>query len=241
MIAKCGDIKLHHWAHKGKIICDPWWENETEWHRSWKNNYEEAWQEIALRDEVNNEVHIADVRTADNLVIEFQYSYISTAERISREKFYKKMIWVVDGSRRKTDYSRFIKGMREAQRTNHSSIFNVHFPDECFNVAWIGSSVPVVFDFKGNATFEDANDPKNHLYCLLPQKEGKAMTMVALSRLPFINVTTSGEWSSKFIRSFHQLKQLQPIQHKSRLQKPGFRRTPSHILHRGKWVRRRRF
>ncbi|SHN90340.1 hypothetical protein BHECKSOX_531 [Bathymodiolus heckerae thiotrophic gill symbiont] len=33
LIAKCGDIKIHHWAHKSKRNCDIWRENETEWHR----------------------------------------------------------------------------------------------------------------------------------------------------------------------------------------------------------------
>ncbi len=34
LIAKCGEAKINHWAHKGKKSCDPWWENETDWHRS---------------------------------------------------------------------------------------------------------------------------------------------------------------------------------------------------------------
>ena len=36
LIAKCGTVKINHWAHKGTRICDPRWENETEWHRIWK-------------------------------------------------------------------------------------------------------------------------------------------------------------------------------------------------------------
>src|SRR5687767_14052901 len=71
VVAKCGDHKVHHWAHKGKQNCDPWWEPETEWHRSWKGNYSDDWQEFPMRDEVGTELHIADVRTSDGLVIEF--------------------------------------------------------------------------------------------------------------------------------------------------------------------------
>lgn len=33
-IPKCGELKIWHWAHSGKRMCDPWWENETEWHRA---------------------------------------------------------------------------------------------------------------------------------------------------------------------------------------------------------------
>lgn len=39
LIAKCGEVKVDHWAHKGNRNCDPWWENETDWHRSWKGNF----------------------------------------------------------------------------------------------------------------------------------------------------------------------------------------------------------
>ena len=36
-IAKCGPRIIHHWAHQNIKECDPWWENETLWHRNWKN------------------------------------------------------------------------------------------------------------------------------------------------------------------------------------------------------------
>ena len=55
LIAKCGEVKVDHWAHKGTRNCDPWWENETEWHRSWKNNFSSEWQEIILADEITGE------------------------------------------------------------------------------------------------------------------------------------------------------------------------------------------
>ncbi len=51
MVPKCGDLKINHWAHKGKRICDPWWENETDWHRNWKNQFPSDWQEVVQFDE----------------------------------------------------------------------------------------------------------------------------------------------------------------------------------------------
>ncbi len=39
LIAKCGEINVHYWAHKGNRNCDSWWETETEWHRSWKDKF----------------------------------------------------------------------------------------------------------------------------------------------------------------------------------------------------------
>ena len=29
LIAKCGEVNINHWAHKGNHNCDPWLENET--------------------------------------------------------------------------------------------------------------------------------------------------------------------------------------------------------------------
>ena len=92
MIAKCGDRKVWHWAHKTKRTWDHWWESETQWHRDWKNRFPAEWQEVVHKAD-DGEKHIADVKTPDGLVIEFQHSYISPEERVSREDFYNNMIW----------------------------------------------------------------------------------------------------------------------------------------------------
>ena len=102
VIPKCGEVKIHHWAHKKKIECDHWWENETEWHRDWKNHFPADWQEIVHISD-DNEKHIADIKTPSGLVVEFQHSPIETEEIISRNNFYKNIVWVVDGKRRKND------------------------------------------------------------------------------------------------------------------------------------------
>lgn len=103
MIAKCGWLKSNHWAHKRLVNCDPWWENETEWHRSWKNHFPENWQERAFTDSSSGERHIADVHTNEGWTVEFQHSFIKPEERLSRNLFYENLIWVVDATRRKTD------------------------------------------------------------------------------------------------------------------------------------------
>ena len=98
LIAKCGSIKMHHWAHKGSRCTDTWKENETPWHRYWKSIFPEEWREIVRIDEVTGERHRADIYVPNkDLYIEFQYSPISVEELQSREKFYKKMIWVING------------------------------------------------------------------------------------------------------------------------------------------------
>jgi competence CoiA-like predicted nuclease len=85
LVARCGEIKVHHWSHKKK--CDDYsWENETEWHRNWKNEFPREWQEVIHKDE-SGEKHIADVKTDEDWVVEFQHSAIASEERNSRDKF----------------------------------------------------------------------------------------------------------------------------------------------------------
>ena len=35
-LAKCGKVKIWHWAHKSKVSCDSWWENEKDWHKAFE-------------------------------------------------------------------------------------------------------------------------------------------------------------------------------------------------------------
>jgi len=101
---KCGKRKIWHWAHESLQHCDRWWENETEWHRAWKSLYPEEWQEVVHFDEVTQERHISDVRTDKNLFVEFQNSPMSEEELASRERFYKNLIWVVNGHEFKKNF-----------------------------------------------------------------------------------------------------------------------------------------
>lgn len=212
VIAKCGTQKIWHWAHKSKTDCDNWWESETEWHRTWKNNYPADWQEISLLDERTDEKHIADVRTVHNLVIEFQHSHIDPEERTLREQFYKNMVWVVDGTRLKRDYPRFLKGKKNCfentifYNTDNPKIFRVDLIDWCFPSAWLESSVPVIFDFRGDGSMEDSDGLRNTLYCLFPQV-GRYARVAEISHKAFINKTTNGEWTlrvQEFINDFRK-------------------------------------
>jgi competence protein CoiA len=106
VVAKCGQQRIWHWSHLGKLECDHWWEPETEWHRSWKALFPQEWQEVVhIAD--GGERHIADVKTGLGLVVELQHSPIAPEERFSRESFYKSMVWVVDGKRHKRDLEAF--------------------------------------------------------------------------------------------------------------------------------------
>ena len=102
MIARCGKQKNWHWAHFKKRSCDPWWENETPWHREWKNHFPLDWQEVLSVDEIGV-IHIADIKRPDGFHIEFQYSPILEEEVESRNCHYRNLVWVVNGTRSKLD------------------------------------------------------------------------------------------------------------------------------------------
>jgi len=94
-VAKCGPKVMHHWAHAGRN-CDPWWENETQWHRDWKNLFPQECREIS-HTASEGEIHRADIKAPGGIYVEVQHSAMSQAERQSREAFYDNMIWIVDG------------------------------------------------------------------------------------------------------------------------------------------------
>lgn len=146
VIAKCGDHRVWHWAHRGIRTCDPWWESETEWHREWKNKFPTGWQEI-VQTAQSGEKHIADVKTESGMVIEFQHSFLKAEERIARESFYRKMVWVVDGRRRKRDAEKLLNCIGPRIWAKPPFIVHVTNHEECALLRdWNSSPVPVYFD-----------------------------------------------------------------------------------------------
>ena len=188
VIAKCGKIKINHWAHKSKQNCDVWWENETLWHRKWKNNFPVEWQEKIFYDNISGEKHIADICTEHNLVIEFQHSSIKIEEKLSRDNFYKNIIWVIDGTRLKNDYEKFLKGDYQlVGKIQEPTIFLCANPQKTFSRIWQNSQVPVFFDFAGLDEINDCNNPKFYMFCLLPSKLNNQSIIVRMTKQTFIH------------------------------------------------------
>lgn len=153
MIARCGEVRVHHWAHKSKLDCDPWWEPETDWHRNWKNEFPLRWQEQILRDGGTGEKHIADVFTLAGLTVEVQHSHLEPQERRAREAFYQNMLWIVDGSRLEGNRKR-VQGWREAMAQiihgdSRTTLFITDKAEELFPRDWLESPAPVCFDYSG--------------------------------------------------------------------------------------------
>ncbi|WP_319409496.1 competence protein CoiA family protein [uncultured Desulfosarcina sp.] len=183
LIAKCGEIKIHHWAHKGNRNCDPWWENEKEWHRGWKGHFPVDWQEIIHRDK-NGEKHIADVKTDQGWVLEFQHSYLKPQERRERDAFYQNLVWVVDGTRRERDIPQFKRALSEGAMISAKLKIHSVFSDECALLReWVGCRASVFFDFA-----EGNKSKGGSLWWLLPWSPGGSAFVLPFSRADFIGL-----------------------------------------------------
>jgi len=210
LVAKCGEIKVHHWSHKKKCD-DHWWENETEWHRNWKNKFPKEWQEIIQRDE-SGEKHIADVKTGSGWTIEFQHSPISKEERDSRDYFYNKLIWIVDGTRRKTDIEQFNNQIwRASYISNEPFILRVFNEDDLdrfrLNQEWGSSKSLVLFDFgKSEVRYRDEYKSNEDLWLIHPSRDRTYIT--SISKHSFIEMVTSSRLDEVY------KKLLNPIQTK---------------------------
>jgi competence protein CoiA len=235
LIARCGEIKIHHWAHKGNRECDAWWEPETEWHRAWKSHFHSDWQEVIHKDELTGEKHIADVKTDKGLVVEFQHSYINAEERKSRESFYKNMIWIVDGTRLKRDFKRFFSAKESLRPTVTKGVFSVNDFEELFPIIWTRSSVPVVFDFKGFDQVFEVGDWRNYYYYLIPYSDLYGSLVVILSHENLLSILLK---SNLLNVSKNNDERLGNISMKS-FNVTGNNRS-QYIMHKGRFIKKRR-
>lgn len=204
MVAKCGQIKVHHWAHKSKQECDSWWERESPWHREWKDNFPLEWQEIVQRDE-RDEKHIADVKTTDDWVIEFQHSRIDPSERQSREIFYQRLIWVVDGLRLRTDKTKFLKILGASIRIKiephgiPSAYVTRDYKESRFLLDWVGSNALVFLDF------QEKDEVGHWIWLIIPYYKDGNVHLWPLLKSEFIEHHRHGTFNSHFLRNLQAL------------------------------------
>lgn len=126
VLARCGDLKVWHWAHADAPLCDPWWESETEWHLSWKRHVPPERAEVPMGE------HRADLLAPDGAVVELQHSPISIQEIHERERFYgPKMIWLLDGE--------VFRGNFRVQRVGDGARFHWSWP----RLTWLYAKRPV--------------------------------------------------------------------------------------------------
>ena len=210
MVAKCGDQKVWHWAHKGRRKCDHWWENETQWHRDWKNKFPKEWQEV-VHHAPDGEKHIADIKTPNGFVVEFQHSAISTKEKVARQGFYKNMIWVVDGRRFQNDFNRFDKGFRTADwKKWQTSEIKTGIPNKNLPKNWQFNAKPVFFDWGFVKSEYWIKDWNSHLICLLPENDALGWRQLfAIERTEFVKLV--GDFNNFNISLFSQMQSEPPF------------------------------
>jgi hypothetical protein len=152
VLAKCGSKRIWHWAHRVQTKCDHWWENETLWHRTWKQKFPNDWQEVIVKGR-NDDLHIADVKTKVGLIVEFQHSYLTEIEQEEREQFYGNMIWVVDGCNGNSGYGSLMENIqfwlvRDGSLNRPGVKFNPLIAK--ITKRWHTSHRPVFIDFGGS-------------------------------------------------------------------------------------------
>jgi hypothetical protein len=142
MVAKCGQLKVWHWAHLSLLSCDEWWKPETAWHRAWKDRFPADWQEIRHQSDTGK-WHVADVKSKGGVVLEFQHSPLPYQEREAREAFYGDMVWVVHAT--EGDQAKLARGI--VMRIGLPPVYSVR-PNAFSRLrTWGASRVPVYFDF----------------------------------------------------------------------------------------------
>lgn len=200
MVSKCGEQKIWHWAHRGQRNCDTWWENETEWHRAWKRLFPMDWHECVHHAE-SGEKHIADVKTPQGWVLEFQHSFLNPEERRSRDSFYPKLVWVVDATRRKRDLEQFNKALNGRTSILPKVFITPAFPNESALVReWEASPGSVFFDF----------GEVHIIWWLLPKTCDGLRYIFRYSRKEFVQLHSSGQDESaqnfeKFLKEWDEI------------------------------------
>ena len=129
VIAKCGKIKVWHWAHKNNEDCDNWGGRETKWHLDWKDNFPIENQEVIIGE------HRADVKIKD-VVIEFQNTSISLDNIKEREKFYGNMKWILNGTV-------FAQNLILRDKNSYKS-FRWKWPPK----TWLNTNCPIYIDMQ---------------------------------------------------------------------------------------------
>ncbi len=158
VIAKCGKSRIAHWAHKNNEECSySMKESKTQWHLDWQNHFPKEWQEVRCTDEQTREIHIADIKTPNGLVVEFQHSAIKPEERSSREQFHKNMIWVIDGRSKIKKFKKIYNSPYRIHKSDLYSIYVMKWAREILSLHWQDLKVMTFLDFQSDKT-ENVDD-----------------------------------------------------------------------------------
>lgn len=102
VVARCGEVNVHHFAHRSKEACEASRYGMTEWHMGWLDSFPKECVEYRLKS--GGKLHIADLVVMNRgrkTVIEFQRRLMPAEDMREREAFWKRngfdYRWVFDG------------------------------------------------------------------------------------------------------------------------------------------------
>lgn len=125
------------------------------------------------------------MKTDRGLVLEFQHSFLPHDEREAREKFYQKMVWVIDGLRRKRDMAQFAASLDAGTVVlRKPAIVSVLWKKGALLRDWGASRVPVYFDF-GKPTLWRLNPSGSHGRAYLSPMQKTEFLHIHLKGPPF--------------------------------------------------------
>lgn len=97
------------------------------------------------------------------------------------------MLWVIDGTRLKNDYTKFQNGTFELiGKPAEPALFFCHNPQSAIPKMWRNSNVPILFDFLGLEENIPQNDIRQFLFCVLPVIVDNKAIIVRMTRSTFI-------------------------------------------------------
>lgn len=115
------------------------------------------------------------------------------------------MVRVVEDAHLIRDYPRFVKGQNQIAPSARLEIFNVYEPQKCFPSAWLNSTVPVVFEFKGMESTDSSYVWKETLYRLFLVQMGGRFSKANLTLSAFVKTLINGDWSARVTRIVNKL------------------------------------
>lgn len=153
VIAFDGVFENLHWQHVGKD-CRKWLEDDTLWHRSWKDSFPEDWQEPIIHR--FHRFQTVDILTQNGVAIGLVSHQLERNEIRLRENFYKDCAWILDVSMCQENFFRLIddQKMQDLQENPQKrweidldSYFEFDEEDNSFENCWLKSRFPVFLDF----------------------------------------------------------------------------------------------
>ena len=186
MVAKCGEVKIWHWAHQGSRPCgDPGWENETEWHLKWKGGISRCLgSKFVHRADDGYQAHCRhqDRAWVGNRIPTFKHQPRRAAGLAIA--FYRQLcfgLWTEQDGKR--DAAQFARAWSDGTPVGKVYPAQRLSADECALLReWSGSLAPIFFDFGDGQV----------LWWLLPGRLNGSAYVAQFPRNVFIHIHRSG-------------------------------------------------